>query len=882
MFYKIDSARVSWREYWWGSRSPAVLLGWLLKLLRVRLPSSTDDPNVDALAPFEVPETALPETVRLRFQPLIAEFAACGFHSPVFHAVADGFHSTRIYLATFLHESGEAVGRIHHRIWSYPHPAKTYLFPRCVSAFADGTFLESSAGKPDLAAPPGCRLNRQTDASVAALWASHQRELAAEAPGRQPRPVRDRAELLAVIERHHAAARDFHVQRGVFAPLTAAEEQRAVALTESVRVSEAGGLAHAEVLAELNQLQQRKTGWGNAILILVVSLLLFIGAGSAQWSWRIALMLVPVLLIHELGHYVAMRTFRYRNLRMFFLPFFGAAVSGRNYNVPGWKKAVVSLMGPVPGIVLGAVVGGVGMAAHQPLLLKAAVLMLILNGFNLLPVLPLDGGWVFHAVLFSRHYLLDTAFRLAAALALLAGGSFPGTRILMYLGIVMLVGLPAAYRMARITTRLRRAGVAPASPDDQTIPVDTAQLIIGEVKQAFPRRVTNKTLALYTLHIFETLNARPPGWLASLALLAAVAVSGLGAVLLGSVFVLAQQGNLAGMFAAAAQAPKHHLACGAPITWRGAAADFDGNVPATIIATFAARADAAHAFSGATNRLPATATARAFGDTVLVALPAAEEMARKEWAARWQGQAQAVLVETTNSAVRLRLYCVAPDAEVARAIEDDVQSYLSAPARMHLVPPWSGADLRTPEQRAQQRLARQTYGKLQRAVVQGYRDPVSRAMQQRLLQASRRADPAEMARLRAEYRHLIDRLNQRHLEEVVRDHRGAVDGKIVELWLALPKPAIGVAADQDLVRQLAERMGQLPLVQGRPVPGADRYSTRWGTVTRTGLMLRFDWLSFQRVGDGGPALVDWLCRQGCFDLKYEFQALGNPDEDGDD
>ena len=140
-----------------------------------------------------------------------------------------------------------------------------------------------------------------------------------------------------------------------------------------------------------------------------------------------------------------MRIFKYRNLRMFFIPFFGAAVSGQNYNVAGWKKAIVSLMGPLPGIFVGALVGCAGLLLHQPLLIKAATLTLILNGFNLLPVLPLDGGWVMHAGLFSRHYMLDTAFRVLAALALVVGGYFSTDRILMYLGIfaalIVLTGL---------------------------------------------------------------------------------------------------------------------------------------------------------------------------------------------------------------------------------------------------------------------------------------------------------------------------------------------------------------------------------------------------------------------------------------------------------
>src|SRR5581483_4306602 len=133
------------------------------------------------------------------------------------------------------------------------------------------------------------------------------------------------------------------------------------------------------VLAELDRLQNQSAGWGGAIAILVISLVLFTGAARADETWAGLAVLVPVLLFHELGHYVAMRCFGYRNLRMFFIPFFGAAVAGKHYNISGWKKAIVALAGPVPGILVGAVLGIFGMVLHQSTVTEAATLMMILN-----------------------------------------------------------------------------------------------------------------------------------------------------------------------------------------------------------------------------------------------------------------------------------------------------------------------------------------------------------------------------------------------------------------------------------------------------------------------------------------------------------------------
>ena len=275
------------------------------------------------------------------------------------------------------------------------------------------------------------------------------------------------------------------------------------------------------MLVEINRLQESKANWGATLLILLVSGVLFYLIGSAAWNWKTVALLIPILLFHELGHYLAMRAFGYRNLRMFFIPLFGAAVTGRNYNVAAWKKAVVSLMGPVPGIGVGIALGIAAYVMGQKVLLEAAALMVFINGINLLPILPLDGGWNLHAIVFSRHYVLDVGFRLVAALLLVSGGAALHEYFLLYLGAAMLLGLPMEYRRSQVVSRLRRERFAARSLDSQTVPEETARRIISEIDASYPKRMSDRATARLTLQIFESLNARPPGIFA-IVMLAAV------------------------------------------------------------------------------------------------------------------------------------------------------------------------------------------------------------------------------------------------------------------------------------------------------------------------------------------------------------------------
>ena len=281
--------------------------------------------------------------------------------------------------------------------------------------------------------------------------------------------------------------------------------------------------AFAPVYQEIERLANSKSSWTNTILALLISAAIFVMLAQGGNGWQPLALLIGVLVFHELGHLAAMRVFGYRNLRMFFIPFFGAAVSGRSYDVTGWKRAVVSLMGPLPGLVVGIALGIVGARHHSLFLIEAGVLSLALNAFNLLPILPLDGGRLMEVTIFARHPVLDAIFQAVTAGVLLLGW-FIGLKVLTILGVFMLISLPATFRLARVVQRLRKSGFDARSPDGQTVPRETARAIHAEIVRAFPQPLPPKAAANWTLGAFSSLNGKPPGWLASIAL---VAVQGL-------------------------------------------------------------------------------------------------------------------------------------------------------------------------------------------------------------------------------------------------------------------------------------------------------------------------------------------------------------------
>jgi len=122
------------------------------------------------------------------------------------------------------------------------------------------------------------------------------------------------------------------------------------------------------------------------------SMLVSIGAYSLIWGWRFAVGFVLLLLIHEMGHVLQLRREGIKASAPMFIPFLGALVAMKQMPKDAAAEARVGLAGPVLGAI-GCLIPVALYAATGDDLFKAlAFVGFFLNLFNLLPVLPLDGG----------------------------------------------------------------------------------------------------------------------------------------------------------------------------------------------------------------------------------------------------------------------------------------------------------------------------------------------------------------------------------------------------------------------------------------------------------------------------------------------------------
>ena len=141
--------------------------------------------------------------------------------------------------------------------------------------------------------------------------------------------------------------------------------------------------------------------WGKALLLLLpkakllttsASMLVSVGAYALIWGWKFAVGFVALLFLHELGHYIQLRREGVNPSGMVFIPFLGAAVGTRSLGGSALAEARVGLAGPILGSLATAALLPIAAATDDDFWRALAFTGFFLNLFNLLPVVPLDGG----------------------------------------------------------------------------------------------------------------------------------------------------------------------------------------------------------------------------------------------------------------------------------------------------------------------------------------------------------------------------------------------------------------------------------------------------------------------------------------------------------
>jgi Zn-dependent protease len=160
------------------------------------------------------------------------------------------------------------------------------------------------------------------------------------------------------------------------------------------------------ILARLREHREKSSLAGavvkGALVVVKASKLLLALASFAAYAflftWQFAVIIVGMLVIHECGHLRCMKHYGMKTRGIYLIPLVGAAAVVEDYFPSRRAEATIALAGPLTGAVLAGGTGLAYFATGNGAFAAAAAWMALINLFNLLPVVPLDGGRVVKSI----------------------------------------------------------------------------------------------------------------------------------------------------------------------------------------------------------------------------------------------------------------------------------------------------------------------------------------------------------------------------------------------------------------------------------------------------------------------------------------------------
>ena len=275
----------------------------------------------------------------------------------------------------------------------------------------------------------------------------------------------------------------------------------------------------SRVTVELENIENPQKDFIKNFGILALTLFLFVSFGFFDNSVANIVVILFVLFVHEMGHFIGMKIFGYKDVKMFFIPMLGAAVSGVEKNPNSVKKAVISLLGPVPGILLGIILAVVYFKTGNELVAVLSSSFLFINGFNLLPFHPLDGGRFFDYLLFSRNPKIEIIFKVITTLALVGFAFLFEMPLLGIFALFIIASLKTTYLVSNIAHNFK------SDPEiiyesGKSIPEEQMEIVLEKLKDKINLKNDNaKALANYVHNIWQRVCNKPASIFATIVMI---------------------------------------------------------------------------------------------------------------------------------------------------------------------------------------------------------------------------------------------------------------------------------------------------------------------------------------------------------------------------
>jgi hypothetical protein len=164
-------------------------------------------------------------------------------------------------------------------------------------------------------------------------------------------------------------------------------------------------------------------------------------------------------------------------------------------------------------------------------------MLLILNAFNLLPFMPLDGGRIMNLLIFRRHPILEVLFKLFAVAGLTLAAILFWSPILGVVAVLTLISIPFGYNLASRARQLRSNSPGISAEWDE-LGLRELQALFLQAIEILPTDRVPMNIGKRMLLLHEQAASSSPGFLATLFFLVVYGASFLIGPAVGVVMIL--------------------------------------------------------------------------------------------------------------------------------------------------------------------------------------------------------------------------------------------------------------------------------------------------------------------------------------------------------
>jgi len=227
----------------------------------------------------------------------------------------------------------------------------------------------------------------------------------------------------------------------------------------------------------------------------------------------------------------------------------------------------------------------------------------------------------------------------------------------------------------------------------------------------------------------------------------------------------------------------------------------------------------------------------------------------------------------------------APTTAVATTVAEELELYFSVPYSFYLRPPWLQTDIPVAQQKTEYK-ARYTYHKLMETTEAELAQLNPRPLLWQHIMAGILRDPDRMMKLHQKMATRSAKLQRQKAARLLASNDPNLDRETVALFLEVLEdhqrqiaiyetdPHLNMEIDSKLNRKLGKRLGQLDLQSIPPAPQDIRFSVH-GSLKRYEQRLLLDWLFFDEIQTGLPALGNYLCDRNFSNIKYTLVDFDN-------